>query len=378
MNAKVAIKRCAAYTEELVYNAVAASVDCLGGISAFVKHGERILIKPNLLASRTAEKAVTTHPAVIAAVIRLVKEAGAIPFVGDSPAIGSARKAAEKSGILDVCNTHGVQLVELKELVVVDNPAGYRFKRLEVSKEALSFDGIINCPKFKTHAQVYLTLGVKNLFGCVPGKLKPQWHLSAGVDSVDFADMLLDLYYYLNPRLNVMDAITAMEGNGPANGTPAHLGLIFASSDGVAMDTVAAQVVGARPQDLPILKAAARRNAPATKPDGIDLLGEPVEAVRVNGFKFPPPMSVNFAAGLPYFIDKRLRKALTTRPVVDDKACTLCSICVEVCPPGIMSKTRNIAIEYDSCIRCYCCQEVCPEGAIRPVQGWLKRLIPGL
>jgi len=377
MRAKVAITRCADYTDELVYQAVVSAVDRLGGMRERAAPGERILIKPNLLVSRTADKAVTTHPAVVSAVIRLVKEAGAIPFVGDSPAIGSARKVAEKSGILDVCRTHGVELVELRELTVVENPSGHRFKRLEVAKEALGFDGIINCPKFKTHAQMYLTLGVKNLFGCVPGKLKPQWHLSAGVDSADFADMLLDLYFYLKPRLNIMDAITAMEGNGPSSGTPVQMGLVFASTDAVAMDAIAAEVVGAKAHDLPILKAAAKRGVPAADPDKVDVLGEPVEAVRIKGFRFPPFMSVNFAAGLPSFIDKRLRKALTSRPAIDAKACSLCSICVDVCPPGVMTKTERIGIDYERCIRCYCCQEVCPEGAITPVEGWLKRLIPG-
>ncbi|MBI5885843.1 MAG: DUF362 domain-containing protein [Deltaproteobacteria bacterium] len=378
MKAKVAIARCADYTDETVYKAVASAIGRLGGMRAYVAPGERILIKPNLLASRTADKAVTTHPAVISAVIRLVKEAGAIPFAGDSPAIGSARKVAEKSGILEVCRTHNVEVVELKTLAIVENPSGHRFKRLEVSKEALDFDGIINCPKFKTHAQVYLTLGVKNLFGCVPGKLKPQWHLSAGVDSIDFADMLLDLYFFLKPRLNIMDAITAMEGNGPSSGTPVQMGLVFASNDAIAMDAIAAQVVGAKAHDLPILKAAEKRGVSAADPDEVDVLGEPVEAVRIHGFKFPPFMSVNFAAGLPYFIDKRLRKALTSRPSVDARACSLCSVCVDICPPGVMSKTDRIGIDYERCIRCYCCQEVCPEGAITPVEGWLKRLIPGL
>ncbi|MBI5561282.1 MAG: DUF362 domain-containing protein [Deltaproteobacteria bacterium] len=378
MKPKAAITKCSGYEAGEVYAAVSEAVNLLGGIRAFAGPGERILIKPNLLASRTADKAVTTHPAVVAALIRLVADSGARPFVGDSPAIGSAKKVAEKSGILDACRDAGAELIELKELVVVENPGGHRFKRLEVSKEALSFDGIINAPKLKTHAQMHLTLGVKNLFGCVPGRLKPQWHLSAGVDSADFADMLLDLCFYLKPRLTVMDGIVAMEGNGPSSGTPRPLGLVFASHDAVAMDAVAANVLGAKRDDLPILKAATRRGMAGAEIGAVDVLGCPVESVKVHGFKFPPFMSVNFAAGLPYFIDKRLRSALTSRPAINNNGCTLCSVCVNVCPPGVMTRSSRIEIDYDRCIRCYCCQEVCPEGAIAPVEGWIKRLIPGL
>lgn len=378
MDTKVAIKRCEEYDETAVYTAVKEALGLLDGISKFVKRGEIILLKPNLLAGRPPEAAVTTHPAVVRAAIRLVREAGATPFVGDSPGIGSALRIAEKCGILQVCKAEGVPFVDLKTLCVAENPDGRTFKRLEVAKEALEADGIINLPKLKTHAQMVVTLGVKNLFGCVPGKLKPQWHLSAGVESSHFAGMLLDLYGFLNPRLTIMDGIVGMEGNGPGSGDPRKTGLVLASGDAVAMDTVIAEIVGVKAEDVPILKEAGRRGLRGASLDGIAVLGEPVEAVRVKGFKLPPVSHTNFASRFPYFIDKRLRKALTARPHISDSECTLCAVCVEVCPAGVMTKTERINIDYDRCIRCYCCQEMCPEGAISPKAGWLKRLVPGL
>lgn len=235
---RVAALECREYDDEEVYGTIRAAVDLLGGIKEFVRPGERILIKPNLLAGKPAEAAVTTHPSVVGAVIRLVKEAGATPVVGDSPGIGSAVKIAEKCGIADACRTYGAELLELKTLVKVENPGGHTFKRLEVAQEALEVDGIINVAKLKTHAQMFLTLGVKNLFGCVPGKRKPQWHLSAGVDNAHFAGMLLDLHNMLSPRLTVMDGIVGMEGNGPGSGTPRPLGYLFASANAVTMDAV--------------------------------------------------------------------------------------------------------------------------------------------
>ncbi len=378
MDTKVAIKRCEDYAEEKVYAAVKEAVELLGEVSRFVAEDDLILLKPNLLAGRPPEAAVTTHPSVVRAAIRLVREAGATPIVGDSPGIGNARKIAGKCGILEVCESLGVPFVDLKTLTIAENPDGHTFKRLEVAKEAVEVDGIINLPKLKTHAQMVVTLGVKNLFGCVPGKLKPQWHLSAGVQSSHFAGMLLDLYGFLKPRLTIMDGIVGMEGNGPGSGDPRKIGLVLASADAVAMDTVIAGIVGVKTADIPILKEAQRRGLPGTMPGNISVLGESIDAVRVKGFKLPPVSGTNFASRLPYFIDKRLRKALTARPHINSSDCTLCSVCVEVCPAGVMTKTDRIKIDYDRCIRCYCCQEMCPEGAIEPRSGWLKRLVPGL
>lgn len=373
----VSIIRCHDYGAEAVYVAVKKAVDLIGGIKAFVRPGERLLLKPNILTAKPPEAAATTHPHVVEAAIRLVKEAGATPVVGDSPGLGSAVKCAEKSGILDVCRRQGVEFVDFKDVRLVDNPGG-TFRRFEVAAEALLVDGIINLPKLKTHAQLYLTLGVKNMFGCVPGKRKPQWHLTAGVDSMYFANMLLDLYLFLKPRLTVMDGIVAMEGNGPGSGNPRQLGLVFAAANAVALDTAAVDVLGADAEKLPILKAARVRGIKGSRSEDVVTLGEKINDVRVRDFCFPPLVNIDFASGLPYFIGKRLRKALSSRPHIHDKNCTRCNICVEVCPPGIMQKRDRILIDYDQCIRCYCCQEVCPQGAITSRQGWLKRVIPGL
>lgn len=374
----VSIKKCGSYEKETVQKAVAEAVSLLGGMDRFVKRGERVLVKPNLLAAKPPEAAVTTHPQVVRAVLALLKDAGAAPVVGDSPGLGSARKAAEKGGILAVCLEMGVELIELKELLIADNPKGRTFKKLEVAREAVECGSIINVPKLKTHAQMYLTMAVKNMFGCVPGKLKPGWHLSAGVQSQSFASMLLDLCLFLSPKLSIMDAVTAMEGNGPGSGDPRHVGLIFAGESPVALDMTAAAVVGASVDDVPLLKAARRMGMNEAEPSNIRVLGESVEDVRVAGFKFPPLSSTNFTERLPKFIDRPLRKALTGRPHIKNSQCTLCGVCVSVCPAEVMENTGKIEISYDRCIRCYCCQEMCPEGAISVRDGWLKRLIPGL
>ena len=315
---------------------------------------------------------------MLRAVIELVREAGAVPFVGDSSAIGGAKKNAETCGILAVCEETSTEFVEFKTLIEVQNPKHLIFRRLEVAKEALAYDGIINLPKFKTHAQMYLTMAVKNLFGTVPGKRKARWHFSAGVDTTTFATMLLDLHNYLKARLSIMDAVVAMEGNGPSGGEARHMGLVLACENAIAMDRVLVEIVCARLKDTPISKTAFERKLPGSDIDDIDIVGDTLEAVRVRDFKFPPPMDIDFAAKLPGFIRKRLKNSITTRPEIDAHRCSLCNVCVQLCPAEVMVRKNKIIIDYQNCIRCFCCQESCPRGVITVKEGWLKKLLPGL
>ena len=389
MKASVSIVRAKSYEEAEVHPAIERAIGLLGAsgetagqgvMERFIKKGQRVLIKPNLLSANKRSAAVTTDPSVVDAIIGLVKEAGGVPFVGDSPGLGSAKRVAEKCGIMEVVRKHSCEFKELSTPVTVDNPDGRTFKRFVVAKEALEADAIINLPKLKTHAQMYLTLGVKNLFGCIPGKRKPQWHLTAGTSPDHFAGMLLDLHTLLKPTLTLTDGVISMEGNGPGSGDPVKTELILASADTIALDVVTAEAVGAQPRDVPVLKRAKELGLGTTDLSDINVLGETLDAVKVRGFNFPLLVSTNFTAALPYFIDKRLRKALSARPHIETSTCTLCNVCVSVCPVEVMEfrDGREIVIDYDGCIRCYCCQEMCPQKSISLREGWLKKLIPGL
>jgi len=283
MSPKVAIGKCSTYKTDEVYSIVKKNIDLLGGISAFIKSGEKILVKPNLLSASSPDAAVTTHPSVVRAVIRVLKEAGAYPFVGDSPGIGSAAKVAAKCGVLDVCKEEDVPLIELRQSVEVENPGGKTFKRLEIAKEALDVDGIINLPKLKTHTQMFMTLGVKNMFGCVVGKRKPQWHLAASSDREYFARMLVDLYRFFKPRLTILDGIVALEGEGPGkSGRPRGLGVILASQDAIALDRVVLEIVGAGVDDLFTCKVARDDDIGGTDIAGTQVLGEDIASVMVS------------------------------------------------------------------------------------------------
>ncbi len=366
-SAEVSIVKCDDYDAEYVYIKVKDSVDLLGGIKKFVSRGDRVLIKPNMLSAKPPESAVQTHPAVIEAAIRLVIDAGGTPVVGDSPGIGSSKSCAEKGGFAPILEKYGTDLLKFNDAVTVKNPNG-TFKVFEIARDVLEVDKIINLPKLKTHGQMVMTMAVKNTFGAVVGAKKTQWHLKVGNSPEKFARMLLDLHYMINPTLSIMDAISAMEGNGPGSGDPVDLGLIIAGSDATAVDAVASSVIGLDSSLLYTLSEAKRMGKKGTDASEVDILGERVDDVSVSGFKFTPTGPI--MGRTPAIITRIARRALTPRPVINHDVCTMCGQCEKICSAKVIKRsTDRMTIDYHNCIRCFCCQEICPEGAITIRRG---------
>jgi uncharacterized protein (DUF362 family)/Pyruvate/2-oxoacid:ferredoxin oxidoreductase delta subunit len=370
--AGVSIVRCRDYETQNVLYAVRRSVDMLGGMASFIKPGNVVLIKPNLLKARPPQAAVTTHPEIVRAVIRLVREAGAQAVVGDSPGIGDVRSVCEKTGILSVLAEEGAVLADFDDAVGVKG-AG-RFQRFEIARRAVEADAIINLPKLKTHGMTVITGAIKNLFGCIPGKRKIQWHFNTGVDHGSFNRMLIDLAVLLKPRLTIMDAVTGMEGNGPGSGDPRNIGVVIAGQDPAAVDVVAGAVVGVSADRLPVIRAAAASHFGETALTSIPIHGEPIADVQVKDFRLPPQHHLEWQ--IPEWARRRLKDALTTRPVIDQHRCVHCGICQNDCPQqAITEGARKLRIDYRKCIRCFCCQEFCPPGAITVGKGWALKLI---
>jgi uncharacterized protein (DUF362 family)/Pyruvate/2-oxoacid:ferredoxin oxidoreductase delta subunit len=377
ISSSVSLERCGDYESQKVLEAVKNAVDELGGINQYVKAGDRVLLKPNLLVGKRAGRHVNTHPAVVHAAIRLVKDVGGIPVIGDSPALpatGNAVKVAEKCGIADVAKEEGVEVIDFDRPVEVDNPSGTKFKKFKIDKRVLDSDVVINLPKLKSHGQMTLTMGVKNIFGVVPGTRKSQWHLAAGTDRHHFARMLVDLYRNVAPQLTIMDGIMGMEGNGPQNGQPRKIGIIMASDDAVALDAVACEIVGLQRNRMPTTVVAEEMGVGQTRLEEISVLGERLEDCRIADFVFPE--SSDLMGVFPGFMRNYLRDWLTTRPILDDAACEMCLICAKSCPANAIS-SRNDTLRFDlkQCIRCFCCQELCPEGAITVGVGPVARLL---
>ena len=343
-----------------------------GGVEAFVSPGDRVLLKPNMLSAKPPEAAVTTHPEVLMAVIELVQGAGGVALVGDSPGIGGIVRVAEKSGMLAVIKATGAELAEFAEPVEVAG-AG-TFKRIAVARAYLEADKIINLPKLKTHEMMTMTCAVKNLFGAVVGHAKAGWHLKAGADRELFARMLVELYLLRQPELTIVDAVTAMEGNGPGSGDPRQVGLLLAGTNAVAVDVIAAEILCIPKKLLYLERAAERLAVEGTDRSAIRTAGLSLAEARVAGFRLPHLSDVQF--GLPLFLKNRLRHYLTSRPCVIPEKCRLCGVCMEACPPhAIEIRNGKLHFDYHACIRCFCCRELCPDGALDVKEGDLLRLI---
>ena len=252
----VSLMRAESYEREAIAADLDALLTPLGGMAAFVKPGDRVLLKPNLLTGSKPDKECTTRPELVYAVAKLVLAAGGKPFLGDSPAFGSAAGVARANGYTPWLSELGIPVVELHgQRYDTGNP---ELNHLLLSQEAIAADVVINLPKVKSHMQLTLTLGVKNLFGCVPGKMKAWWHMEAGKDRDRFATMLVETARAIAPNLTIADGIVGHEGNGPSGGEPRDLGVLAASADVFALDSALVNLLNVDPDTVPTIAAAAR------------------------------------------------------------------------------------------------------------------------
>jgi uncharacterized protein (DUF362 family)/Pyruvate/2-oxoacid:ferredoxin oxidoreductase delta subunit len=370
----VSTARCRDYGDGEVADALRLALEPLGGIAAFVKPGDRVYLKVNLLIRATPDRAITTHPSLVRALVRAVRAAGASDVaVGDSPGGRTtpaiARAVFAASGIAAVCAEEGARVSLLDDAVVRVPVDGRLYKAFNLGREAVEADVLISVPKLKTHGFMMMTGGVKNLFGCIPGLEKAQFHAKVP-DREDFAEMLVDLMLACSPELTVMDAVVAMEGDGPSGGTPRHVGALLASANPAALDVVAAAITGFDPMDVYTVGAAARRGLAPSDPDAVDVRGVPWREMAVPDFARP---ARDISRRMPAGVDRWMRRRFTSRPRLDSpEACTRCRTCEKACPvSAIAMGEAGPVFDHDTCIRCYCCQELCPENAIGLRTPWL-------
>ena len=372
---------CGSYEPETVYESVRVGIQALGGLSAFLKPEERVLVKPNLLKPADAVSAVTTHPEVLRAVLRLLEEYGcsSVRF-GDSPCLDTGTHALERIGFHADEPVFGARLTPMSEEVRVDFPDGMTEKEFWFAREVTEADAIINVCKMKTHALMKITGAVKNLFGLLYGTRKAREHMKFPNDGL-FARMLVDIHRCVKPRLHIMDAIVAMEGNGPGAGTPRKMGLLLFSADPVALDTVFCSLIHLDPETVETNIQGEAMGLGTWHSDQIRLmLVRPVTESAGAEVSFEDFVN---AYGAPDFDVIRepkghLARSLSVlsffsrRPVIDAKKCVQCGVCVAHCPvPGKALSFRNgkdhpPVYDRKKCIRCYCCQETCPQKAITP------------
>jgi len=361
MNTKVSIVRCSDYSK--AKDAIRESLNLIGGLEKIISPGSRVLLKPNVLAARPPEDAVTTHPAVVSAMCELISEIGGIPVIGDGSGIVGAgstntSKAFKISGIEDVASSCGVELInfETSGYVEVDVPNAREFSHLHIAKSVLEADVIISLPKLKTHELTLYTGAVKNFFGTIPQKNRKEAHFLEDRDR--FGNAVVDIYSIVKPHLAVMDGVLGMEGNGPSNGAPIFAGVIMASYDCVSLDIAASELIGFDPLKVPTNKAALSRRFGTEHPE---IIGIPLDNVKV---KFRESEG-GATAHIPSFIMKILRKQLAIKPFINTSKCALCKACVLNCSAHAIEEVgKKLRIDQKKCIQCYCCRELCPNDAV--------------
>jgi uncharacterized protein (DUF362 family)/NAD-dependent dihydropyrimidine dehydrogenase PreA subunit len=375
---RVALVRCDEYREELVYAGVRKGLDLLGGISTFVKPGEKIVLKPNVLIGSDPAKNVTTHPEVFKAVGKIFKEAGADVSYGDSPSLGGCEGNMAKAGLKKIGDELGFTLADFDHGQEISHGSALQNKKFVFANAVLAADGVVSLPKMKTHGLTLFTGAVKNQFGCIPGLLKGQFHVKIA-DPYDFATMLVDINTFIRPRLYIMDGIAAMEGNGPRNGNSRPMSVLILSTDPVAVDSVACKMIKLDPEFVPTSVPGEKCGLGTYHYEQMEIVGETIESFVVDDFKVVRKRPARSKGGL---LRSLLKNQLTPRPVVDAGKCTGCGTCIKMCPfgPTALDWMRHEAGKlpkhnYAACIRCYCCQETCPEGAITIKSPLLGRLV---
>jgi uncharacterized protein (DUF362 family) len=324
------------------------------GIQKYIKSGERVLLKTNLLTPSKPEKAVVTHPAVVGAVAQAILKVGGIPYIGDSPSGQFTKRRLEKTytkaGLKDLANKLGIELNYDTGTQKIIIPKGKKLKKTILCNFVLNADKIIALPKIKTHSYMIMTLATKIMYGVIPGLTKAKYH-SMFLKKTAFADMLLDVLSIRKPDLIIMDGIVGMQGDGPSGGMPINLEILLASEDAVAIDLAVCDMLCIEPIGIPTLRQAKIRKLwPAEI--SYPLLSS--TDVRYTGFLLPSTAD--------YLVTGR--KKPNRSPVPSEK-CTACGQCEEICPKKAIKIVNQIAqVDYTKCIQCYCCHETCPYDAI--------------
>ena len=360
-------------------------MELMGGMQLFAHRGESIVLKVNLLREAIPEEAVTTHPSLVATVARLTKAEGAKPIIADSPGGGYRYNVKTLDKIYRTCGMYaaarqaGIEVNRDTTARPVSYAEGRLTKHFDILTPVYKAQALFNLCKMKTHVFTGMTGAVKNIFGVIPGLSKPGYHAKLH-DVQRFAGMLLDLAGYVSPRLTIMDAVIAMEGDGPGAGEPRPVGLLLGSKNPLALDVVAGEIMGLDRTDNPVLVEAERRALKPTRIEDVDVIGADPADLKIPDFKKPQTSARRYGLDpAPWYqrmIEPVYKNAFTVRPKVMWHRCIACGTCIEGCPVQAISFVKERAfIDDDKCIRCYCCHEVCPEEAIGLYSSWLYRLI---
>ena len=377
---EVYIQKCDSYAPE----EVAASMKALlgdSGLLDFVKAGMKIGIKANLVSFLKPEAAATTHPEVLSALTEMLTDRGAQVVIGDSP--GGLYTAVY---VGRVYNATGMKTLEREGVSLnydfgqkaAEFPEGMVLNTFQYTSWLDDCDAIINFCKLKSHGMMGMSAATKNMFGVIPGTMKPEYHFRFQ-NHEDFARMMVDLNEFFRPVLNICDAVIGMEGNGPTAGTPRKIGAILASTSPYKLDLVCADIIGLNIKEIPTIMASIERGFTPTEVSALDIEGE-LDSVRVKDFKnIEVHNSLLFTGGgtaLERLYGSIVKNLLSSKPKLSPKECVGCRECFNICPAkAITMKDNKPIIDRKACIRCFCCQEFCPKGALKVKRPPLAKIL---
>ena len=370
MKPDVVITACPDYSERTVRAALEAVLAPLGGLD-WVTPGMCIAIKANLVTFMKPEGAATTHPSLLCALVKVLAERGADVVVGDSP--GGLYNAAFVNRVyaatgMKVVEQAGGRLNRNFEEKDAEFPEAKVCRTFRYTAWLDEADAIIDFCKLKTHGMMAMTCGAKNMFGAIPGTIKPEYHFRYP-DPRDFARMIVDLDEYFKPRLTIVDAVTCMEGNGPTGGTPRHMGALVAGENPHKVDLLCAGLIGLKREEVPTLEAALERGLIPERPEELTVEGDPA-AFTIHDFQRIVTGNSHLFKGDGKSLKGRitgalLSKVLAQKPVLTRAKCVGCEVCYNICPvKAITMADRRPVIDRKKCIRCFCCQEFCPQSAM--------------
>jgi uncharacterized protein (DUF362 family) len=246
-------------------------VDYKSAIAGFKK----VLIKVNFITTMTWDTGATTDPIVVEALIQRLKELPVEIYVVESDAtMTNADKAFEATGMAEMCKRYGIEYLNLRHVedkVKIKIPNGECLKDITVPR-IVTESAIISAAKMKTHMATKVTLGMKNMFGLLPDKLKFKYH-AKGISKV-----IVDINTVLKPHLTVVDGFVAMEGRGPTDGSPVKMDLIIAGKDAVATDATTARIMGLNPHEISHIRTASQKGLGNI--DDIEIVGSKLEDVQ--------------------------------------------------------------------------------------------------
>lgn len=379
-NNKVVFTVCPSYNQSDIEPSTEKLFKELGGLQKYIRAGQKVLLKVNLLMKKKPEDAVTTHPALVEAVIKQVQDIGAQVIIADSPG-GPFTKSwikgiYKETGMEEIASKTDAQLnwnFQQKEYSFTEGKILKQITLAEIVKEV---DVIISIAKLKTHGFTIYTGAVKNLFGTVPGLLKADYHLRMS-NIKDFSNMLVDITEFVKPQISIIDAVVGMEGAGPSAGDLKKIGLLAASTNPHALDLACCHIIGIPPNRVYTLQNAIERSL---IPEDFRLLNiQGLTQKDLNPIPFKVPVSSrdrHVPIPLPDVVDKFLYNILRPRPEFIHEKCVGCGLCARNCPAKcIQMIEQRPYVDLSTCIRCFCCQELCPYHAVEIKRGKLSKLL---